>query len=71
MKVKANVNFERVKDMTVGRTRKNGEIFEVDKARAELLFKHNLISIVEEDIKQEPVIEEEKPRKVRKPRTKK
>lgn len=60
MKVKANKNFESIIDATIGRVRKNGEVWEVSEQRAKVLLEHNLVSVVEE--------EEKKPRK---PRTKK
>lgn len=61
MKVKANTKFESIIDKTIGRPRKNGEVFEVSEERAKLLMDHNLILIVEEEPKEE--IKEEKPKK--------
>lgn len=73
MKVKANKNFENMIDKTVGRKRKEGEIFEVDEARANLLLKHNLVEFIKVDkskaeieAEMEPVIKEKPIRKGKK-----
>lgn len=60
MKLKALQEFERIVDSTIGRTRKNGEIFEVSEERAKVLLNANLVEVVEEKIeKVEKVVKEE------------
>lgn len=57
MKVKANKEFEWILDSTVGRSRVNGEIFEVDEDRANVLIEKGLV------IPMDMVIEEKKPKR--------
>ena len=58
MKVKALSRFEHVLDSTIGRTRKKGEVFEVSKERADVLFKNGLIQFVnDEPTKEEKMAE--------------
>lgn len=82
MKLKAKKEFEKIIDSTIGRVRKNGEIFEVSEDRAMVLLKANLVEIVEEPKKEvveekiaekQEVAEEivEKPQKTTKKSTKK
>lgn len=61
MKVQAKIHFERVTDVTVGRPRKAGEIFEVSEERAKVLLEHNLVSVLPEEENTEE--KEKKPRK--------
>lgn len=56
MKVKALKKFERICDSSVNRVRKDGEIFEVDKDRAELLLSKGLVEVLE---KEKPMKKEE------------
>lgn len=73
MKVKALKKFERVCDSSVNRTRKDGEIFEVDKERADLLVSKGLVEVLEKQVKkevaEEPQVENamaEEPKEVKK-----
>lgn len=73
MKLQAKHSFENVIDTTVGRTRRAGEVFEADEARAKVLLEHNLVYVlpeekveeIKEEIKEE-LKEEKKPRKKKK-----
>ena len=49
MRVIAKRNFEHIIDATIGRPRLEGEEFEVDKDRAQLLKEHDLVIIVREE----------------------
>lgn len=74
MKVKANKSFERITDLTIGRPRKDGEIFEVDESRAKVLLDRNLVSVVEEkeEVKEKAKEDKKTAKKpVKKPRAKK
>lgn len=82
MKLKAKQEFEKIIDSTIGRVRKNGEIFEVSEDRAMVLLKANLVEIVEEpkiEVVEEKIVEKqeideeiaEKPQKTTKKSTKK
>jgi len=64
MKAKATKHFEHYTDKTVGRVRREGEIFEVDEGRAELLERMGLIEIVER-IRTESLEKREKKKTVR------
>lgn len=73
MKVKALKKFERVCDSSVNRVRKDGEIFEVDKERADLLVSKGLVEVLEKQVKkevaEEPQVENamvEEPKEVKK-----
>ena len=68
MKVRAKQGFEFITDSTIGRVRKNGEIFEVDEDRAKLLLKHDLIEVIEEAKEEEPKVEikDQTPKKTKK-----
>ena len=63
MKVKALKKFETIKDKTINRVRKEGEVFEVDEKRAELLLKNELIEIINEIKEEVEEAVEEKPKK--------
>lgn len=63
MKVQAKIHFERVTDVTVGRPRKAGEIFEVSEERAKVLLEHNLVSVLPEEKEEITEEKEKKPRK--------
>ncbi len=62
MKLKARAKFERVIDTRVGRVRRNGEVFEADEERANVLLKAGLVDVIEEKpIKTEEPMADEKP----------
>lgn len=68
VKVKAKAKFERTLDATTGKFRKEGEEWEVDEARAKLLFDNGYVTIIDEQpvAAAEPkdyVVELEKPKK--------
>lgn len=63
MKLKALKSFEKMIDATIGRTRNEGEIFEVDKDRAKILLEHNLVEEVVEEIVEKPKKETPKKKK--------
>ena len=77
MKLRALKSFEKIIDGSIGRPRKNGEIFEVDQKRAELLLSHKLVEIVPELKAEEPPVtpmveeKQEEPKKKRTRKTKK
>lgn len=57
MKLVALKKFETINDKTINRPRKEGEIFEVDEARAKLLISNAVAKIYEEpeqEVKEEP-----------------
>lgn len=70
MKVRAKQKFETIIDSTIGRKRKNGEVFEVSEERAKLLLNNDLVDLIEEP-KQEIEFKEEIKEKTEEPITEK
>lgn len=71
MKLKAKAAFGHVMDLTVNRCRYEGEVFEADEERADLLLSHDLVTIVVEDEEKLDKMQEvaeviEKPKRKRK-----
>lgn len=60
VRVRATKKFEGLIDGAIGRTRKEGEEWEVDEARAEHLAKHGVAIILEEPKEPEEVKEPKK-----------
>ena len=60
MKVRALKTFEGIKDLERDTYPKAGDVWEVTKKRADFLKSHGVVEFVDEEVKDIPLIDEEK-----------